>query len=233
MSVHLAAPSRVNKHHRDLPALRHRGPGHLLRPRRVQHRRLGRDVREAERAQRPAPPEPLLRAPPERPEEPARASRVPARPARHPLRRPPHRRDRGLLEGRRDRQGEGDRHARASASSTRRTRSSGRSPARRSATSPTWSSSPRSSRGRRSSASSARCGASWTPSARSRSSRRRASRPLRPGVSAALLTTISGLLVAIPCLFGYNLLFAMTKRLITELENYASSLADRLELESK
>lgn len=56
---------------------------------------------------------------------------------------------------------------------------------------------------------------------------------LAPGVSAALLTTISGLLVAIPCLFGYNLLFASTKRLITELENYASSLADRIELESK
>jgi biopolymer transport protein TolQ len=56
---------------------------------------------------------------------------------------------------------------------------------------------------------------------------------LAPGVSAALLTTISGLLVAIPSLFGYNLLFAMTKRLITELENYASSLADRIELESK
>jgi biopolymer transport protein TolQ len=55
---------------------------------------------------------------------------------------------------------------------------------------------------------------------------------LAPGVSAALLTTISGLLVAIPCLFGYNMLFAMTKRLVTELENYASSLADRLELES-
>jgi biopolymer transport protein TolQ len=55
---------------------------------------------------------------------------------------------------------------------------------------------------------------------------------LAPGVSAALLTTISGLLVAIPCLFGYNMLFAMTKRLITELENYASSLADRIELES-
>jgi biopolymer transport protein TolQ len=55
---------------------------------------------------------------------------------------------------------------------------------------------------------------------------------LAPGVSAALLTTISGLLVAIPCLFGYNMLFAMTKQLVTELENYASSLADRLELES-
>ena len=56
---------------------------------------------------------------------------------------------------------------------------------------------------------------------------------LAPGVSAARLSSISCLLVAIPCLFGYNLLFAMTKRLITELENYASSLADRLELESK
>jgi biopolymer transport protein TolQ len=41
-----------------------------------------------------------------------------------------------------------------------------------------------------------------------------------------------GLLVAIPCLFGYNWLFASTKRLITELENYASSVADRIELES-
>ena len=55
---------------------------------------------------------------------------------------------------------------------------------------------------------------------------------LAPGVSAALLTTISGLLVAIPCLFGYNWLFASTKRLITELENYASSVTDRIELES-
>jgi biopolymer transport protein TolQ len=33
--------------------------------------------------------------------------------------------------------------------------------------------------------------------------------------------------------FGYNYLFANTKRLITELENYASALADRIELESK
>ncbi len=56
---------------------------------------------------------------------------------------------------------------------------------------------------------------------------------LAPGVSAALLTTISGLIVAIPSLFGYNLLLAHTKRLITEIENFASSLADRIELESK
>jgi len=55
---------------------------------------------------------------------------------------------------------------------------------------------------------------------------------LAPGVSAALLTTISGLVVAIPSVFGYNFLFATTKRLVTELENYASSLADRIELEA-
>ncbi len=55
---------------------------------------------------------------------------------------------------------------------------------------------------------------------------------LAPGVSAALLTTIAGLVVAIPSVFGYNYLFATTKKLITELENFASSLADRIELES-
>jgi biopolymer transport protein TolQ len=55
---------------------------------------------------------------------------------------------------------------------------------------------------------------------------------LAPGVSAALLTTIAGLVVAIPSVFGYNFLFASTKRLVTELENYASALADRIELES-
>jgi biopolymer transport protein TolQ len=56
---------------------------------------------------------------------------------------------------------------------------------------------------------------------------------LAPGVSAALLTTIAGLVVAIPSVFGYNYLFGNTKRLITELENFASSLADRIELEAK
>lgn len=55
---------------------------------------------------------------------------------------------------------------------------------------------------------------------------------LAPGVSAALLTTIAGLIVAIPSVFGYNYIFGRTKVMITELENYASSLADRLELES-
>ncbi|BET68915.1 protein TolQ [Opitutales bacterium ASA1] len=56
---------------------------------------------------------------------------------------------------------------------------------------------------------------------------------LAPGVSGALLTTVAGLLVAIPSVFGYNYLLSNTKQLITELENFASSLADRIELESR
>jgi biopolymer transport protein TolQ len=56
---------------------------------------------------------------------------------------------------------------------------------------------------------------------------------MAPGVAAALLTTIAGLVVAIPSVFGYNYLFANTKRLITELENFASALADRIELEAQ
>ena len=55
---------------------------------------------------------------------------------------------------------------------------------------------------------------------------------LAPGVSGAMLATIAGLVVAIPSVFGYNLLLGQTKRMTTELENYASSLADRIELES-
>lgn len=56
---------------------------------------------------------------------------------------------------------------------------------------------------------------------------------LAPGVSGAMLATIAGLVVAIPSVFGYNLLLGNTRRMITELENFASSLADRLELESR
>ncbi len=55
---------------------------------------------------------------------------------------------------------------------------------------------------------------------------------IAPGVASALLTTVAGLVVAIPSVFGYNYLFATTKRLVTEIENFASSLADRIELES-
>lgn len=56
---------------------------------------------------------------------------------------------------------------------------------------------------------------------------------LAPGVSGAMLATIAGLVVAIPSVFGYNLLLGSTREMTIEIENYASSLADRLELESK
>jgi biopolymer transport protein TolQ len=55
---------------------------------------------------------------------------------------------------------------------------------------------------------------------------------LAPGVSGALLTTVAGLLVAIPSVFGYNYLLTQVKLQITDLENFASLLADRIELES-
>ncbi len=55
---------------------------------------------------------------------------------------------------------------------------------------------------------------------------------LAPGVSGAMLATIAGLIVAIPSVFGYNLLLGNTRAMVTELENYASSLADRIELET-
>jgi biopolymer transport protein TolQ len=55
---------------------------------------------------------------------------------------------------------------------------------------------------------------------------------LAPGVSGAMLATIAGLIVAIPSVFGYNLLLGHTKSMIMELENFSSSLADRLELET-
>jgi len=55
---------------------------------------------------------------------------------------------------------------------------------------------------------------------------------LAPGVSGALLTTVAGLGVAIPSVFGYNYLLSRIRRLTMELENFASSVADRLELEN-
>lgn len=55
---------------------------------------------------------------------------------------------------------------------------------------------------------------------------------LAPGVSGALLTTICGLIVAIPAVFGYNFLLTQTKLQATELDNFASNLHDRIELEA-
>jgi len=56
---------------------------------------------------------------------------------------------------------------------------------------------------------------------------------LAPGVSAALLTTIAGLIVAIPSVFGYNILLGHVKTMITSWRTMRASLADRIELEAK
>ena len=56
---------------------------------------------------------------------------------------------------------------------------------------------------------------------------------LAPGVAGALLTTVAGLLVAIPAVFGYNYLTSRARTMSAELENFASLLADKIELESR
>ena len=56
---------------------------------------------------------------------------------------------------------------------------------------------------------------------------------LAPGVSGALLTTVTALVVAIPIVFIYNGLSGLTRAEMTKLENFASNLADRIELETE
>ena len=56
---------------------------------------------------------------------------------------------------------------------------------------------------------------------------------LASGVSGALLTTVSALVVAIPAVFGYNYLLQNTKIALIELENFASTISDRIELEAR
>ncbi|MBI4027472.1 MAG: MotA/TolQ/ExbB proton channel family protein [Verrucomicrobia bacterium] len=45
---------------------------------------------------------------------------------------------------------------------------------------------------------------------------------LAPGISAALITTVIGLIVALPSMVGYNILVAHIRRLTMEMENFAS-----------
>ncbi|MEM7383428.1 MAG: MotA/TolQ/ExbB proton channel family protein [Verrucomicrobiota bacterium] len=47
---------------------------------------------------------------------------------------------------------------------------------------------------------------------------------MAPGVSSALVTTVIGLLVAIPAIFGYNLIVSQVKALIVGVENFAAEL---------
>ena len=48
---------------------------------------------------------------------------------------------------------------------------------------------------------------------------------MAPGVSGALITTVTGLLVAIPAMFGYNFLVVTLRGMTVELDNFAGELA--------
>lgn len=50
-----------------------------------------------------------------------------------------------------------------------------------------------------------------------------------PGISSALLTTVVGLLVAIPSTFGYNALSDRIRRLTVQMDNFAQELSGDLE----
>lgn len=52
---------------------------------------------------------------------------------------------------------------------------------------------------------------------------------MAPGVSAALITTVTGLLVAIPAMFGYNFLLTTIRGMIVDLDNFAAELASEFE----
>ena len=52
---------------------------------------------------------------------------------------------------------------------------------------------------------------------------------MAPGVSAALITTVTGLLVAIPAMFGYNYLVTTIRGMIVELDNFSAELASEFE----
>lgn len=52
---------------------------------------------------------------------------------------------------------------------------------------------------------------------------------MAPGVSGALVTTVIGLLVAIPAMFGYNFLVTTLRSMIVQSENFAAELASEIE----
>jgi biopolymer transport protein ExbB/TolQ len=54
---------------------------------------------------------------------------------------------------------------------------------------------------------------------------------MAPGVAGALVTTVAGLLVAIPSMFGYNWLVHNLRVLTVNLDNFAQGLTSRMETE--
>jgi len=54
---------------------------------------------------------------------------------------------------------------------------------------------------------------------------------MAPGVAAALITTVAGLLVAIPSMFCYNWLVHNLRVMTVQLDNFAQDLASKIEAE--
>ncbi|HEY9171593.1 MAG TPA: MotA/TolQ/ExbB proton channel family protein [Verrucomicrobiae bacterium] len=54
---------------------------------------------------------------------------------------------------------------------------------------------------------------------------------MAPGVAAALVTTVAGLLVAIPSMFAYNWLVHTLRTLTVALDNFAQELVSKMETE--
>ncbi len=54
---------------------------------------------------------------------------------------------------------------------------------------------------------------------------------LAPGVAGALLTTVAGLIVAIPSLIGYNILTNLIRKITVSMDNFSESFMARLKLE--
>lgn len=52
---------------------------------------------------------------------------------------------------------------------------------------------------------------------------------MAPGVSGALITTVTALCVAIPAMFGYNFLVTRIRGMIVQMDNFAAELASEFE----
>jgi biopolymer transport protein TolQ len=54
---------------------------------------------------------------------------------------------------------------------------------------------------------------------------------MAPGIASALLTTVVGLIVAIPSVIGYNMITNMVKRIIVDMDNFSETFIAKVKLE--
>ncbi len=54
---------------------------------------------------------------------------------------------------------------------------------------------------------------------------------LAPGIAGALLTTVAGLIVAIPSLIGYNLITASVRKMTVQMDNFTEAFMVKVKLE--